>query len=87
MLIAVIALVLALAVLAALLLVAVVVGIRSEPPQQELRTRAPGLVAALVRRMLGVYVGKPTKAAADEDREHCLAGYSTDWWNADGERR
>ena len=87
MLIAVIALVVALAALATLLLVAVVVGIRSEPPQQELSSRPAGPVTAIVRRMLGVYVGKPAKAAADEEREECLAGYSADWWNTDGEGR
>lgn len=87
MLIAVIALVIALAALATLLLVAVVVGIRSEPTQQELSSEAAGPVTGIVRRILGVYVGKPTKSATNEDREECLAGYSADWWNTDGGSR
>jgi hypothetical protein len=41
------------------LLVIVVVGIRREPPEEELAMQAPSLIAALVRRLLGVYVRKP----------------------------
>lgn len=46
-------------VLVALLLVIVVIGIRQEPPMEELREHAPSLTAVLVRRLLGVYVRKP----------------------------
>jgi hypothetical protein len=86
-LIAVIALVVALAAIAALLLVAVVVGIHQEPSHQELRSRPSGPVAAIVRRLLGVYIRKPADAEADDDREACLAGHSTDSRNTDGEGR
>jgi len=45
-------------------------------------TRAQRPLAVVVRRLLGVYVGKP--ANADHDREECLTGNSTDWWNKGG---
>lgn len=47
------------AVLAVLLLVIVVVGIRQEPTTEELGEQAPNLIAAFVRRLLGTYVHKP----------------------------
>jgi hypothetical protein len=40
----------------------------------------------MVRRLLGVYVGKPTDTVTD-DREECLTGQSTDWWNKGGGNR
>jgi excisionase family DNA binding protein len=46
-------------VLAVLLLIIVVIGIRQEPPMEELREQAPSLTTALVRHLLGVYVRKP----------------------------
>ena len=46
-------------VLVLVLLVIVVIGMRQEPPTDELPMQAPSLYAALVRRMLGVYVRKP----------------------------
>jgi hypothetical protein len=76
----VLALVFALAVFAVVVFVAVVVGIRSEPRHQMV-TRPQRPLAALVRRLLGVYVGKPTDADTDANREECLTGSSTDWWN------
>ena len=42
-----------------LLLVIVLIGIRQEPPTEELSEQAPSLIAAFVRRLLGVYVCKP----------------------------
>lgn len=87
MLTAVIALVFALAALAAVLFVAVVVGIHREPSHRELSSRPSGPVVAMVRRLLGVYVQKPADAEADEDREECLTGRSVDWRNEDGEGR
>jgi hypothetical protein len=87
MLTAVIELVFALAALAAVVLVAVVVGIHQEPSYRELGSRPSGLAAAMVRRLLGVYVQKPADHKAHEDREECLAGYPVDWWNEDGEGR
>jgi hypothetical protein len=46
-------------VLVLVLLAVVVIGIRQEPPTDELNVRAPSPFAALVRRSLGVYVRKP----------------------------
>jgi hypothetical protein len=79
----VLALVFALAVLAVVVFVAVVVGIRSEPRYQ-MATRPQRPLAALIRRLLGVYVGKPSDAGSDDNREECLTGSSTDWWNKGG---
>ena len=42
-----------------LLLVIVAVGIRREPPTEELSERASSLIAAFVRRLLGLHVRKP----------------------------
>ena len=42
-----------------LLLVIVVVGIRKEPSTEELSEQASSLVAAFVRRLLGLHVRKP----------------------------
>lgn len=81
--IVVLALVFALAVVAVVVFVAVVVGIHSEPRYQ-MTTRAQGPLSAMVRRLLGVYVGKPTHADADDDREECPTSQSTDWWNKGG---
>jgi hypothetical protein len=44
---------------AVLLLVIVAVGIRREPPTEELSERASSLIAAFVRRLLGLHVRKP----------------------------
>ena len=59
----VLALVSALAVFALIIFVAVVVGIRSEPHNQ-MTTQAHRPLAAVVRRLLGVYVSKTTDANA-----------------------
>jgi hypothetical protein len=79
----VLALVFALAFLAVAVFAAVVVGIRSEPRRQ-MATRPQRPLAALVRRLLGVYVGKPADTDPDDNREECLTGSSTDWWNKGG---
>ena len=78
----VIALIFAVIVLALVLFAVVVTGIKIEPPHEELSSKAPGLIAAVTRRLLGVYVSKPT----DHDREACFAGYRTGQ-NEDGEGR
>jgi len=78
----VLALVLALTLFAVVVFVAVVLGIHSESRYQEMPTKAQRPLAVMVRRLLGVYVGKP--ANADHDREECLTGNSTDWWNKGG---
>jgi hypothetical protein len=79
----VLALVFALAVFVGIAFVAVVVAIHSEPRHQMAR-KAPRPLAAIVRRFLGVYVGKPENGANADDREECLTGSSTDWWNKGG---
>ena len=58
-------------VLVLVLLAIVVIGIRQEPPTDELNRQAPSLFAALVRRMLGVYVRKPDPVP-DGHGEPCL---------------
>ena len=47
------------AVLVVLLLIIVMIGIHQEPSLEELGEQAPSLIAAFVRRLLGVYVRKP----------------------------
>ena len=51
------------------LLVVVVIAIRQEPRDTELTNVAPSLVAAMVRRLLGVYVRRPTPPADSTDRQ------------------
>ena len=82
---AVLALVVALAVLAVVVFVAVVLGIHSESGYREMTTRAPGPLGVMVRRLLGVYVGKPADRNAEDTREECLTGNSTDWWTKGGQ--
>jgi hypothetical protein len=83
-LIIVLTLVFALAFSAVVLFTAWIIGIRSEPRYQEMTTQAQRPLAALARRLLGVYVGKPTHADTD-DREECLTGSSADdWWSKGG---
>jgi hypothetical protein len=60
--------------------VIVVMGIRAERSYR-MSTRPQGLLDALVRRLLGVYVGRSADAEDRDDREECLAGNSTDWWD------
>jgi hypothetical protein len=73
MLTALVVLILAVAILAAILFAVVVVGIRNEP-HAKLRRHAPGPIAALSRRMLGVYVSKPGDVYTPHE-EPCLAGH------------
>jgi hypothetical protein len=79
----VLALIFVLIVLAVVVFVAVVIGIHSEPHHQ-MTTTAQSPLAAIVRRLLGVYVGKPTDTDPYDHREECLTGQSTDWWNKGG---
>jgi hypothetical protein len=80
------ALVCALVIFAVVVFVAVVIGIHSERHHREMTTKPQGLVGAMVRRLLGVYVGKPVDTVAD-DREECLTGQATDWWDKGGGNR
>ena len=80
----VLALVFALAIFAVVVFVAVVVGIHSERHYREMTIKPHGPIGVMVRRLLGVYVAKPTETVTDDDREECLTGQSTDWWNKGG---
>ena len=60
-------------VLVLVLLAVVVIGMRQEPSEDELRRQAPNLMAALVRRVLGVYVRKPDPSLDERNGEPCLA--------------
>jgi len=84
MLTAVIALVTAVAVLVLLLFVLVVAGIHAEPPQEELRSHTTNPIAAMTRRLLGVYMRKP--ADSSPPRADCLAGHAIGH-EAEGEDR
>ena len=53
----------AVVVLVLILLVVVVVAIRQEPRDVEMSNVAPSLIAVMVRRMLGVYLRRPTPPA------------------------
>jgi hypothetical protein len=57
---------------------ALLVGMRNEPPHYELSSRPPSLLAAFARRALGVSVRKPSRADpnpdADAPREPWFAG-------------
>jgi len=59
-------------VLVLVLLAVVVIGMRQEPSEDELRRQAPNLMAALVRRVLGVYVRKPDPSLDGWNGEPCL---------------
>jgi len=59
-------------VLVLVLLAVVVIGMRQEPSEDELRRQAPSLMAALVRRVLGVYVRKPDPGLDERNGEPCL---------------
>jgi ABC-type glucose/galactose transport system permease subunit len=54
-------------VLVLILLFLVVIAIRQEPRHMELTNVAPSLTAAMVRRLLGVYVRRPTPGADGSD--------------------
>jgi hypothetical protein len=68
----------AVTVLVVLLLLIVVIGIRQEPPTEELSGQAPSLIAAFVRRLLGVSVRRPDSSPKldQDDKGHAslLAG-------------
>jgi hypothetical protein len=51
----------------------VVIGMRQEPPTEELSVQAPSLFPALVRRMVGVYVLKPDPSRDQRHGEPWLA--------------
>ena len=53
----------AVVVLVLILLAVVVVAIRQEPRDAEMSNVAPSLIAVMVRRLLGVYLRRPTTPA------------------------
>jgi hypothetical protein len=59
-------------VLVLVLLAMVVIGMRQEPSTDELNMQAPSLFAAVVRRLLGVYVRKPDPSLDERHGEPCL---------------
>ena len=54
-------------VLILILLAVVAVAIRQEPRDMELDNMAPSLIAVVVRRLLGVYLRRPTPPADTTD--------------------
>jgi hypothetical protein len=54
----------------------VVVGIRQEPPAQELTGQVPRLIARLARRLLGVHVRRPDPSAIP-DQQHAEPSRTT----------
>ena len=67
MLTALILVVFAVVALVLILLAVVVVAIRQEPRDTEMSNVAPSLIAVMVRRLLGVYVRRPTPPADSTD--------------------
>ena len=63
MLTAVVLIVSVVGALVLVVLVVVVVAIRQEPRDMEMSNVAPSLIAVVVRRMLGVYLRRPTPPA------------------------
>jgi hypothetical protein len=72
-----------LAVAAVTVFVMVVIGIRSVQ-HYRMSATPQGLLDALVRRLLGVYVGRSADSEDRDDREECLTGQPADWWNKGG---
>ena len=67
MLTVLILIVLTAAALVLIMLAVVVVAIRQEPRDVEMSNVAPSLIAVMVRRLLGVYVRRPTPPAGNAD--------------------
>ena len=66
----------AVTVVIGLLFVIVVIGIRQEPPMEELSEQASSLIAAFVRRLIGLYVrkpGSPMPRIGQGEERRCLA--------------
>jgi hypothetical protein len=68
----------AMALIVVLLLAVVIAGIRQEPANAEMISRAPGAIAALARRLLGVYVRRPDVHDVDGHRCSCLTGQGSE---------
>ena len=68
----------AMALIVVLLLAVVIAGIRQEPADAEMTSRAPRATAAVARRLLGVYVRRPDAQDVDGHRCSCLAGHGSE---------
>jgi len=69
----------AMALVAVLLFAVVVAGIRQEPANAEMTSRARRPTAALARLLLGVYVRRPNPVEdTTADRCSCLAGQGSE---------
>ena len=69
----------AIALVAVLLFALVVAGIRQEPANAEMTSRARRPTAALARLLLGVYVRRPNPVEdTDAHRCSCLAGHGSE---------
>ena len=69
----------AMALVAVLLFAVVVAGIRQEPANAEMTSRAQRPTAALARLLLGVYVRRPNPAEdTTAHRCSCLAGHGSE---------
>lgn len=69
-------------VLVLVLLAVVVVGIKQEPPAEEMTSRPPNAITAWIRHLLGVYVRRPDlPSPLNEDHgEPCLTGWDPSRW-------
>ena len=69
----------AMALVAVLLFAVVVAGIRQEPANAEMTSRAQRPTAALARLLLGVYVRRPDpRRTSTAHRCSCLAGHGSE---------
>ncbi len=68
------------------LLAIVVFAIRQEPRETEMRMVAPSLIAVVVRRLLGVYLRRPT-APADSHEEWPTTAWTETTSRPSGRRR
>jgi hypothetical protein len=83
-------LILSVTILVVLLLVIVAVGIRQEPPTEELSEQASSLIAEFVRRLIGLHVrkpGSPLPRIGQGDERRCLARYLARRPNVQAERK
>ena len=76
----------AVVVLVLIMLVVVVVAIRQEPRDAEMSNVAPSLIAVVVRRLLGVYLRRPTPEA-DSHKKWSSTGWTESTSRPTGGRR
>ena len=76
----------AVVVLVLILLVVVVVAIRQEPRDAEMSKVAPSLIAVVVRRLLGIFLRRPTPPA-DSHQEWPVTAWTETTSRPSGGRR